>query len=453
MLARAALFCAACSTLACAPPRAPVPAHAAVIPCAEKPAAVSGGPESAVLGRRVALVGETAVVAGEITGPVRVDGQVRRCPASPSVLILGIGRPARGAATGSPAIRFAWCVASAAPFPALAATADGFVVAGRIARDARVEPLVAAAGAPAPVSGPEDLAVLRFAADGTPRGRDLLARGPGAVAAVAALPDGSVFVEGSFTRLPPAPLGAEHFFVRVDAQGAVADLAPRTTTTQLGAAPVALVPRPAGGVFRAALDGTFLVAETIDAAGARAQRASIGTGGMVVDLAAAAGADDALWLAWSARLGRGEGARSRRVLARADPSRAVNERELGREALDARVQAVVPLAADRAAVLWQVTKKAREAARFGLLELPEKRAVSAAVLVAYEIPGNGETALATLGDDAAGLAAAGRSDVVGDAELAVTGWFRGALRSWAKGPVAEAPCGVFVDRVEVKAEP
>jgi hypothetical protein len=452
MFARAAVLCAACTALGCAPPRAPVPARAALIPCAEKPAAPALG-ESAVLGRRIALVGDTAVVAGEISGPVRLDGQLRRCPVSPSVLILGVGQPPRGAAAGAPPIRFAWCVASAAPFPALAATADGFVVAGRIARDARVEPLVEGPGSPAPAAGPEDLAVLRFAADGTPRGRDLLARGPGAVAAVAALADGSLFVEGSFTRLPPAPLGAEHFFVRVDPQGAVTDLEPRTTSSQLGAAPVALVPRPAGGVFRAALDGSFLVAETIDAAGLRVPRASIGTGGIVVDLAAAAGADDALWLVWSARLGRGEGARSRRVLARADPSRVVNERELGREELDARVHAVVPLAADRAAVLWQVAKKAREEARFGLLELPEKRAVSAAVLVAYEIPGNGETALALLDDDAAGLAAAGRSDVVGDAEVAVTGWFRGALKSWWAGPLGEAPCGGFVERVQIKAEP
>jgi hypothetical protein len=75
------------------------------------------------------------------------------------------------------------------------------------------------------------------------------------------------------------------------------------------------------------------------------------------------------------------------------------------------------------------------------------------VLVAYDIPGAGETALAALGDDAAGLAAAGRTDVVGDAEVAVTGWFRGALRSWSAGPVADAPCGAFVDRVDIKAEP
>ena len=231
MLVRAGL--SACSPV----PRVAAPGRVDTIPCAGE---VEG--EEGVAVGHVALVGDTIVVAGEAKGAFVIEGQARRCPSSPSILVLGLRR------TG--AARFAWCVASPAPFPSLAVTRDGFAVAGRMVRDGvaqRPPPCRRPVRwgrpqTPGPASA-EEIAVLRFAADGTPRGRVTVSASAGPVAALAALPDGTLVVEGSAPHVPPRPFVGEHFLARVDTQGAVSDLEARREVAQgaprveVGAAP------------------------------------------------------------------------------------------------------------------------------------------------------------------------------------------------------------------------
>lgn len=433
MLPRAALLFVLTSACACAPSWTTAPVHVAVVPCAEP--AASG--DTTVTGRQIALVGDTLVVAAEASGAFLLDGKPRRCPAARGVLVLGLDRAG--------ATRFAWCVASPAPFPRLAVTLDGFAIAGRTSRDARVEPPVDASAAPTPSERAEEVAVLRFSASGAYRDRTKIHTGPGSVGALAALPDGSLLIEGTAVHLPPERLFVEHFLVRADDAGGLVELLPRQEQADPGSPPVELVPRPFGGAFRVTVDGSAIVVESVSERGERAPRARIWTGGAVVDLAAAPAAADELWLAWSVRLGRGEPARFQRLLARIGATGAVNERGLGREDLNVRIHGVVPLGPDRAAVLFQVWKARGERARFAALELDARAEISAAALVAFDVPGTEEVTLAATGDDAVGL---GISGARGEALL--TGWFRGPLRAGA--PVAPAPqhrCGMFVETVGI----
>jgi hypothetical protein len=424
---RGALLPALLALAGCAAAPTAAPVSVAVVPCGEARA----DKETTVLGRRAALVGDTVVVAGKASGAFVIDGRSRRCPREPSVLVIGLDRA--GAA------RFAWCVASPSPFASLAITRDGFAIASRLSRDAQVEAPIDAAGAPAPAPSAEEVAVLRFTAAGAPRDRVTIHRGPGTVDAMAALRDGALLVEGSAAHVAPGSFNVERFFSRVDGSEAK-DLEPRRLS-DLGAAAVVLVPRP-GGLDRVSAERHEIVIQSVGERGERSVRLRVAAGGPVVDLDAAAGSGDDLWLVWSARLNRGEPGRFRRVLARVGANGAVNERALGREDLDAHVYGVAPVAADRAAVLYQVWKEPKQPARFGALSLDEKPEIAAAALVAYDIPGQDEVALAALGDGVTALGLAARSGGV-----LATGWFRGPLRVWARGEPGAARCGLFVQSV------
>ena len=193
------------------------------------------------------------------------------------------------------------------------------------------------------------------------------------------------------------------------------------------------------------MEGNEIVVEILEDKGERRPRARVPAPGIVVDLAAAAGeADDELWLAWGSRLGRGEPARWQRSLARVGKGGNVNERSLGHETLDAHLQGLVPLAPDRAAVLYRVAKDSGKVARFGALSLSPPARVGAAALIAYDVPGTQEIALTSLGDDVTAQGVA--SD---PAAAVLAGSFRGALRAPSGAVLATQRCGVFLGTVAV----
>jgi hypothetical protein len=383
----------------------------------------------------VALVGDAIVIAAEARGSFVLDGRPLRCPSSPSVLVLGRSRDQKP--------RFAWCIASPLPFPSIAATHDGFAVGGRIAPGATVEAPVAADGASAPATGPQEISVLRFAADGTLRQRVVPARGVGTVVAMAATADGTLVVEGNALDLQAPGSAAQSFLVRVNPKGDVSDLEPRHEG--IPSPTPHLLPRQASGFFRVAVVREVMLVEVFGADGSRETRARVPAPGAVVDLEAATGVgDDDLWLAWSLKTGRGDSERWERRLAHVGKTGLVNERSLGHEDVNAHVHGLLPLGADRAAVLFQVWKERGQRLRFGVFQLDPQAQAGEAVLVAYDVPGKEESAVAALGDDVTVLGVASDPLVA-----ALTGWFRGTLRGPSGPALAQHACGMFVGTVSL----